>query len=335
MARILLVTVILAHISSLATAIGNLTSAGCIDAAGFEKCQAAAAATETACLDKADADQSSLETVACGCESYIENYNCYAASCWNRVWECEYQEYMVGYFTDCSTAVQPVPYFPIPDNVQDACSCNVGNVYLAITDSITQGASCSNNVSSTSEGTNAVYLISDCECCTESSVASSIYGICPDTDPSLIGLSTVDTLGTNFDNPFSGCASSVSNDICEAQLGWPEVAGGTYYGPNNLPASGTATLSNQPGTVTSPASGAVFSYTNGANKQVYTITAASVGKAVATTTSGSKSVANAGTTTATGTGPAASTKANSGSTTVVGRKIFCLGAGLALLAAIF
>ena len=88
----------------------------------------------------------------------------------------------------------------------------------------------------------------------------------------------MDTLGTNYDNPFSGCASTLSNDICEAQLGWPKIAGGTCYGPSDLPASGTATLSNGVGTVTTPASGAVFTYTNGANTQVYTISAARVGK---------------------------------------------------------
>jgi len=52
--------------------------------------------------------------------------------------------------------------------------------------------------------------------------------------------------------------------------------GNTFYGPNNLPASGTQTLSNVAGTVTAPASGSVFTYTNGGDGQVYTISAASV-----------------------------------------------------------
>lgn len=174
----------------------------------------------------------------------------------------------------------------------------------------------------------------------------SIYAICPDIDPTLIGLSTVDTLGTTYDNPFSGCASTLSNDICEAQLGWPKVAGGTYYGPSNLPASGTATLSNGAGTVTTPVSGAVFTYTNGANTQVYTISAVSVGKAVATTNSGGPGTTpKVGATTATGTGSAASTgstaststststKASAGNTVVARWNILLLGAGLVLILA--
>jgi hypothetical protein len=63
----------------------NLTSAGCIDATGFQKCQDAATASIAACLAHADADLSPTETLACGCTNYVENYNCYASHCWNRV----------------------------------------------------------------------------------------------------------------------------------------------------------------------------------------------------------------------------------------------------------
>lgn len=69
----------------LSSAVTNLTSDGCIDSSGFQKCQNAATVSTTACLNKADADGSQLETLACGCVDQIENYNCYAAHCWNRV----------------------------------------------------------------------------------------------------------------------------------------------------------------------------------------------------------------------------------------------------------
>jgi hypothetical protein len=144
---------------------------------------------------------------------------------------------------------------------------------------------------------------------------SSIYGLCPNTDPSLIGISTLNTLETTYDQPFSGCDAALSSGICESQLGWPKVAGGEYYGPSNLPKNGTNTLSNEAGTVTSPASGAVFTYTNGANTQVYTISAASVGKAVAATTSSSGKGGSSGSTIATGTGSAAGSAASSAATT--------------------
>jgi hypothetical protein len=81
---------------------------------------------------------------------------------------------MTGYFEDCPTAVTPVPYWPAPDNVPDACSCNLGNVYMAVTNSITQGTSCKTNVSNTvsTDATNTVELIADCQCCAESSIVS-------------------------------------------------------------------------------------------------------------------------------------------------------------------
>jgi hypothetical protein len=63
----------------------NLTSAGCVDAAGFQKCQDAATTATAVCLGHADADLSQTEALACGCTNYVENYNCYATHCWNRV----------------------------------------------------------------------------------------------------------------------------------------------------------------------------------------------------------------------------------------------------------
>jgi len=151
----------------LSGAVTNLTSDGSIDASGFQKCQDAATVSTTACLNKADADGSQLETLACGCTNYIENYNCYAAHCWNRVNECEYQTYVVEYLEGCPSAKLPVPYFPTPSNAADACSCNLGDVFLAITGYIQQGASCSTNASTTTvtDTVDSVQQIQGCECC--------------------------------------------------------------------------------------------------------------------------------------------------------------------------
>ena len=107
-------------------------------------------------------------------------------------------------------------------------------------------------------------------------ILNSIYGICPATDPNLIGMSTVNQLETVLDTPFDTCGSYLSEFPCNSKLGFPLVAGGVFYGPDNLPSSGTATLSNLGGTVTSPASGTVFTYTNAGDGVVYTISAANV-----------------------------------------------------------
>lgn len=71
-----------------------------------------------------------------------------------------------------------------------------------------------------------------------------------------------------------------------------------------MPASGASTLYNVAGTVTAPASGDHFTYTNGGDGQVYTISAASMkvgnGGGGATTTGNGATAANGGGTTATG-----------------------------------
>lgn len=61
---------------------------------------------------------------------------------------------------------------------------------------------------------------------------------------------------------------------CASDLGFSLAGVSTYYAPNQFPASGTASPTNRPGSVTTPASGSVFTYTNGGDKVAYTITAA-------------------------------------------------------------
>src|SRR4030081_3245735 len=103
----------------------------------------------------------------------------------------------------------------------------------------------------------------------------TIYAICSTTDPTLIGLSSVNQLETAVETAFDTYNSYLSEFPCEFKLRFLPVAGGTFYGPDNLPRGGTATLSNLGGSVTSPASGAV-TYTNEGDTQVYTISAANV-----------------------------------------------------------
>ncbi|PMD45492.1 hypothetical protein L207DRAFT_481871 [Hyaloscypha variabilis F] len=270
--RIPLLSFVLLAVCSTASAVLTLTSTGCVDAAGFQTCQNGVTAASYTCLN---ASTTQTETLACGCSDYVGNYNCYSAYCWNRVNECEYQEYVVEYLVGCPIAKLPVPYFPTPDNAPDSCSCNVGDVYLAISSNIQQGGTCSTNVSNSSPDA-AVQEIQGCECCEVSGALSSIYAICPNTDPTLIGLSSVQQLETTLDTQINDCQPYLAEYNCVSDLGFSQVVGNIFYGPNNLPASGTQTLSNVAGTVTAPASGGVFTYTNGGDGQVYTISAASV-----------------------------------------------------------
>lgn len=142
----------------------NLTSSGCVDPSGLQSCQKKANDQTTSCINQAKRDSSQEELLACSCADYINNYNCYAEFCWNRVWECEYQEYIISYMNNCATAKLPVPYFPAPDDATDACSCNLGKVHMAVVDAIQETATCSNNANSGDASSN-VQQIQGCNCC--------------------------------------------------------------------------------------------------------------------------------------------------------------------------
>ncbi|KAK1255635.1 hypothetical protein MKX07_007894 [Trichoderma sp. CBMAI-0711] len=255
-----------------ATGDATLTSTGCADSSGFESCQKQANDKLSSCIAQAEKDNSQQELLACGCQNYVDNHNCYSASCWNRVWECEYQEYIIDYFLNCPIAKLPVPYFPAPNKAPDACSCNVGKVFLAIQDAIQETATCSNNADSGDASSN-LQRIQGCDCCEISGALSSLYNICPDTDPKLIGLSTVSQLQSQLNTDFDSCGSYMDTYDCVNDLGYSLDGVSKYYKPTDAVPSGTATLSNAAGTVTAPASGTAFSYTNGGDGTVYTITA--------------------------------------------------------------
>lgn len=280
----------LAIVSS-SNALTNLTTTGCVDPSGLQQCMNAVSVQITACVNGAEADASQQEILGCGCANYIGNYNCYAAHCWNRVNECEYQTYITDYLAECLIAKPPIPYFPIPDNAPDSCSCNVGKINLAISASVQDASTCINNSDGPDAATN-VQRNGGCDCCEISSSLSryvlrleflkltlnsnSMYALCPETDPNLIGLPAIQQLETIATTPFDTCSPFLSEFNCVSDLGFAEVQGNIFYNPSNLPLTGTATLSNLPGTVTAPASGAVFTYTNGGDGQVYAITAANV-----------------------------------------------------------
>ncbi|KAK2591950.1 hypothetical protein QQS21_010354 [Conoideocrella luteorostrata] len=124
---------------------------------------------------------------------------------------------------------------------------------------------------------------------------SSIFEICPDTKPDLVGLASVSLIETQLNIKFSEC-QPMTKINCASDLSFSLASVSSYYPPSNLPITGTATLSNKPGSVTAPPSGSVFTYTNGGDNYVYTITAASAGKG---SDSGSQSAGSAGSAAAT------------------------------------
>ena len=102
-----------------------------------------------------------------------------------------------------------------------------------------------------------------------------MYDICPNTDPILIGLNRILDAVAPFE-PWSSCGPSFQEFDCVTDLGYEApLSTGSVYNPTDLPASGTQTLSNIAGEVTSPASGAVFSYS--AVGSEWTVSALSIG----------------------------------------------------------
>jgi hypothetical protein len=122
-----------------------------------------------------------------------------------------------------------------------------------------------------------------------------MYDICPNTDPTLIGLNALPNAVAPY-YPWSGCVDSLNQFNCVTDLhSEPPLSTGAVYNPTDLPASGTQALTNIAGEVTSPASGSVFSYT--AIGLEFTVTALSINAFEATTTSqnGAANTGGAGT----------------------------------------
>jgi hypothetical protein len=118
-----------------------------------------------------------------------------------------------------------------------------------------------------------------------------MYDICPDTNPDILGASSLVTIVSAAGEPWPSCGPALQQFDCAVDLGFvAPLTTGTIYNPTNTPTPGTNTLSNIAGEVTSPASGSIFSYSAGGSE--WTITALSIGKAVAgsTTSSGSGGV---------------------------------------------
>lgn len=135
-----------------------------------------------------------------------------------------------------------------------------------------------------------------------------MYDICPNTDPKLIGLNLI-LSAVSILQPWPSCGPSFQQFNCVNDLRFEApLSTGSVYNPTNTPASGTQTLSNLAGEVTSPASGSVFSYSAAGSE--WTVTAISVKGKQATTTKG-----EAGTAAATqGSGTATATSASRSST---------------------
>lgn len=81
------------------------------------------------------------------CERVIARLSCDPRP---QVYECEYQEYVIQYLTECATTnlkASDIPFFPAPvAGVPGSCSCNLGALYFAVNGSETEGETCITDV---------------------------------------------------------------------------------------------------------------------------------------------------------------------------------------------
>ena len=95
----------------------------------------------------------------------------------------------------------------------------------------------------------------------------------PALDPKLIGLSNIQKIETAINTNFQNCGNYLDTFDCKNDLGFNMDGAESFLKPNDAPTTGTSTLSDAPGTMTA-VSGKIFSYTNGGDGTVCTITAA-------------------------------------------------------------
>ncbi|KAK9366289.1 hypothetical protein V1509DRAFT_630333 [Lipomyces kononenkoae] len=249
-------TVLCQAASSSTPSLPSPSSDTCVDPDGYSACYYQASDVAFQCMNGTD---SNLQVEACGCVEYVSVMNCIATHCWNQVYSCEYQELAIDYLRLCPNYGY-IPFFPPPDNAPAACSCNIGKVFLAVNETIGEVTNCDNAASASSDPEQSLQLMAACVCCGESASLSSLYSICPDTDPSQAGLDVIDNYFSGYNQPFSSCDQYLSSLNCVSDLGFAQIDGDQYYGPGNLSLTGTQSLSDGPGSITSPISGATFTW---------------------------------------------------------------------------
>ncbi|KAF3397803.1 hypothetical protein F1880_005650 [Penicillium rolfsii] len=284
----------LAGLAQLASAQTNITSSACVAESVYSDCNRNVANTWRSCINNCNGDGNCI--VDCGCTAHQQYINCMAQSCWNQVYSCEYQLFVQQYFAVCPNAVEPIPFWPAPDDAPNRCSCSLGKVLANTLSARNDQASCVENI--TNQALNNIPDLSnlgnipdiartatDCACCGASASMSSAWEVCPNTIPTLAGAdlwplffpSNFPNLYTSIPNfVWSGCDDVLSNTDC-TKLGFSD-ANNKFYKPGDFPSNGTSTLHNVAGTVTAPPSGTVIIWSQAS--ATYTVTATGLGQKV-------------------------------------------------------
>jgi hypothetical protein len=154
----------------------NPGGVGCVDPSGYTSCYTTSGYNFGTCAEFCTKSYvvgtTEYESCAAAClaVNWATNIGCWMQSCWNKIYSCGYQGTAIQYIygTDLlqTELTLPIPYYPAPEGVPAACSCNLGEVYGNMTDLyIDNLAKCAGLVGSAPD-------LFDCECCQVSQIYS-------------------------------------------------------------------------------------------------------------------------------------------------------------------
>ncbi|KAL2066317.1 hypothetical protein VTL71DRAFT_2388 [Oculimacula yallundae] len=227
---------------------------GCVDQIGFLNCGKARKAYTT---DRR-------------CQDFEEDFNCFNSFCWNKVYTCQYQQEAITYLDMCS-GKSKLPFFPAPYNATNDCSCNFGQVDMALQGAKEKGKHCRNHV----KGQNRDLQVEHCNCCVISESYAILDAICPNISPLDIGHDTIQEIATNLHIDLHKCDEYVSRGKCIEELSFPLSLEGIQKPLTYLDYSGMASftnslnataVTNNPGTLLAPptSDGYLFKWTRAA-----------------------------------------------------------------------
>ncbi|KAI8965135.1 hypothetical protein F5Y11DRAFT_313941 [Daldinia sp. FL1419] len=265
-----------------AEAIGYFDSESCVDPIGLGQCYAEADEWLSDCVTNRCKGQNIDCINVCHCVTTQNQIDCAGAHCWNQVYSCEYQQTVGDLGNYClNPELEKIPFYPPPDNAPGSCSCSLGKLLVSLSTTSAELETCGANGTEiagqlgSSEDSENFPLA--CICCAQSGMLSAFSQICPDTDPSLLGIDDAYQALVAGDENWPMCAEYMKAFPCASMLGYTPPGGddsAVFYEPGNFPPNGTATLSNIAGSITSPVSGAVYTWTHDGREDIVTVASA-------------------------------------------------------------
>ncbi|KAF5855266.1 hypothetical protein ETB97_009555 [Aspergillus alliaceus] len=160
------------------------------------------------------------------------------------------------------------------------CSCNLGKLAKVQAATTEKADQCADNIIKLNQQgayKEAMAYGKACSCCGQSGKIFSIWDVCPNTIPSIIGADVwYEVLLKN--NDWGQCGTSLEGVNCPADLEFTNQT--KYHTPGKLPVNGTESLYNTGGVISTPVSGNISIWTM--RDVLYPITAAATNKAVPT-----------------------------------------------------